>query len=162
MADRAPGTSATLGTVDRTCPASGRARHNLPTVRRCLLHVVYSREVPLKHIGPVESLLVGRAGSGTEGAHHSALVMRQRVPVLIILACKSFCVIFARLNRTFLRPFLHMRQHVSSEVLEYAPAFGMRTSVPVGRRRRMLLLLLLLLLLLKLMLLLLLMRLLLL
>ena len=61
-------------------------------------------QMTLEDIGAVKALLRGGARAGAKIAHHSALVVGQGVPILVVLACKSFLVILARNDWAFLRP----------------------------------------------------------
>jgi hypothetical protein len=80
--------------------------------------------VSLEHICAVEALLSRAAGAWTESADHSSLVVRQGMPVLVILAGEALSVILASRDRTLLRALVLVCEHVRFEVLEVPAARG--------------------------------------
>ena len=101
------------------------------TIWRRLFHIVHSREVPLEYIRTVESLFVGRACTMTEWADHGPFIVGEGMPVFVVFACKSFRVIFTRLDGAFLRSLFHVGKHVGSNILVYASALWIWASVPI-------------------------------
>lgn len=110
--------------------ASGRGHEVLAAVRRRLLHVVDGGEMALEHVGAVEGLLVSRAGSGAERADHGALVVRQGMSILVVLAREAFGVVLACLNGAFLGTHVLVSQHVRCQILHYATTVRPWTPVP--------------------------------
>jgi hypothetical protein len=74
--------------------------------------------MPLEDISAVEALLCGSARSGTEAAHHCSLVVRQCVPVLVVLARETLDVVLAILDRAFLGTLGLVGEHMGLQVLE--------------------------------------------
>lgn len=92
----------------------------------------------------VKALLGCRPRARAEAANHGASVMRECVPVLVVLSGEAFLVVLATDNRALLRPHRLMCHHVCLQVLELSTAVWVRTSSlalrpligRVGRLRR--------------------------
>lgn len=82
--------------------------------------------MPLEDIGSVKALLRCRSAARTEAADHSALVVCESVPVLVVLPCESLDVVLAGGDRALLRALAAVREHVGLEVLEHASTFWQR------------------------------------
>jgi hypothetical protein len=72
----------------------------------------------LEDIGAVEAFLRSSARARAETAHHGSLVVRQGVPVLVILACEALDVVFAGLDWALLGTLSLVGEHVSLQILE--------------------------------------------
>jgi hypothetical protein len=68
--------------------------------------------VSLEDICSVERLLVGGPRARAKRAGYGALVVRQSVAVLVVLASKALDVIFAAFDGTLLRPLLLVGEHM--------------------------------------------------
>jgi len=75
-----------------------------------------------EHICAVEALLSRAARTWTETTHHSSLVVRQSVSVLVVLSCEALGVVFASRDRTFLRTLILVCEHVRLEIFEVPAA----------------------------------------
>jgi hypothetical protein len=104
------------------------SRAALSAVGGCLFHPMNRSQVSLENIGPVEALLGGRARAWAEAAHHGTLVMGQGVSIFVILACKTFLVVLASQDGTFLGSLGLMGQHVGLEILENLSALRVRAA----------------------------------
>lgn len=78
----------------------------------------------LENICAIETLLQRGAGTRAETANHRALVVRQGVAVLVVLAGKALDVVIAGGDRTLLWTFQLMGEHVCLDILEYLAAIG--------------------------------------
>lgn len=78
----------------------------------------------LEDIGTVEALLCSRSTARAEAADHSALVVSESVPVLVVLPGEALDVVFAGRDRALLWPFVLVGKHVCLQVLEHASALG--------------------------------------
>jgi hypothetical protein len=88
--------------------------------------------MPLEHVRTVEALLGRAARAWTETTYHGSLVVRQCVPVLVVLASKAFCVVFASRDGTFLWALVLVCEHVRLEVLEVPATCGVWAEAFVG------------------------------
>ena len=66
-----------------------------------------------ENVGSIEAFLGSRARSWTEPAHHIALVVSQRVAVLVVLSSEALVVVGAVDNRALLGSLGLMGEHVS-------------------------------------------------
>lgn len=130
VADGTFGRAPTLRRIGRP-GACSVAEQDLLAVGRGLLNIVYRSQVPLEDVRTVERLLKSRASARAERAHHSALVVCERMPVLVVLARKAFGVILAGRDGALLGSLLHVREHVCRQILEEAATFRVRALVPV-------------------------------
>lgn len=80
----------------------------------------------LEDIGAVKALLGGSARAGAETADHGTFVVRESVPVLVVLPCEALDVVLAGLNWALLRSLRLMSEHVCLQVLERPTAVGNR------------------------------------
>lgn len=78
----------------------------------CLLDTVNRSKMPLEDIGAIKALLRRRSRAWAETANHGSLVMRQSVPVFVVLACETLDVVLAGLDGTLLRSLSLMREHM--------------------------------------------------
>lgn len=81
--------------------------------------------MPFEDIGAVERLLCRRPGPRAEAAHHGALVMSQRVAVLVVFSRETFNMVIARIDGALLGAFVLVREHMGLEVFENLAAVGM-------------------------------------
>ena len=72
----------------------------------------------LEDISTIEALFSSGARARAEAADHGALVVRQGVPVLVVLARKALDVVLACLDGALLGAFRLVREHVCLQVLE--------------------------------------------
>jgi hypothetical protein len=79
----------------------------------------------------IEALLRRRARSRAKSANHVALVVGQRVAVLIILASESLVVVGAVDYWALLWSLGQMGEHVGLEILEWSSTVWMRTTRPL-------------------------------
>ena len=107
-------------------------RTSLPAIGRRLLHTVHRSQMSLEHIGSVETLLSRRPRSRAKAADHGTFVMCQCMSILVILACEALQVVLASEDWAFFRSLGLMSQHMSFEILEYLPAFGVRAPALLG------------------------------
>ena len=77
-----------------------------------------------EHICAIETLLQRGAGTRAETANHRALVVRQGVAVLVVLASKALDVVVAGGDRTLLWTFQLMGEHMGLDILECLAAIG--------------------------------------
>ena len=77
-----------------------------------LVNLVCSSQVSFEDIGAREHLFEGASDTGTKGADHRTAVVRQGMPILVVLARKSLCMVFACYDRALLGSFLLVREHV--------------------------------------------------
>lgn len=82
----------------------------------------------LEDVRAVEALLGRRAGARAEAAHHGPLVVGQGVAVLVVFASEALGVVLTGDDRTFLRPFGLVGEHVGLQVLEDAATVRVRAS----------------------------------
>lgn len=106
-----------------------RAASPLAAVGRSLLDIVNRGEVSLEDVGAVKRLLGGRPRSGAEATDHVALVVRQGMTVLVILASKPLNVVLACRDGALLRALSLMGEHVGLEILEGLAALGIGASL---------------------------------
>lgn len=86
----------------------------------------------LEDICPIEALFRCRARAGTKVANHGALVVRQSVPVFVILAREAFRVVLAGYDGALLWSLGLMRQHVGFQILEESTAFWVGASATLS------------------------------
>lgn len=87
--------------------AAVRRRRPLPRIRRRALDAMHGGQMPFEDVRAVEALLSPTTATtaGTEAADHGALVVRQGVAVLVVLAGETFGVVVAGRDGAFLGPF---------------------------------------------------------
>jgi hypothetical protein len=78
----------------------------------------------LKDVCTIEALLGGTATTRAETADHRALVVREGMAVLVVLASKPFDVILAGRNGALHRTLILVCKLVSSKVLDITTASG--------------------------------------
>lgn len=106
-----------------------RAASPLAAVGRSLLDIVDRGEVSLEDVGAVKRLLGRRPRSGAEATDHVALVVRQGMTVLVILASKPLNVVLASGDGALFRALSLMGEHVGLEILEGLAALGIGASL---------------------------------
>ena len=60
----------------------------MPAVGWGLLDAMDDHEVSFEDVGAVEGFLHLGTGAGAEAAHHGAFVVRERVALAVVFACK--------------------------------------------------------------------------
>lgn len=83
---------------------------------------MHRSQVSLEDISPVEALLCGAAAARAETADHGALVVRQGVSVLVVLASKALGVVFTGWDWALLWTFILVREHMCLEILDVSSA----------------------------------------
>lgn len=96
-------------------------------------------QVTLKDVGAVEDAFALQVLLRAQWADQGAAIVRQSVPVAVILARKAFAVVDAAARRTLLRTLSLMGEHVSSQVAQDAAAVRMRAARAIEGRRRLVL-----------------------
>jgi hypothetical protein len=86
----------------------------------------------LEHVRTVKALLGRAARAWAETAYHGSLVVRQCVPVLVVLACEALSVVFASRDWTFLWALILVCEHVRLEVFEVPATCGVWAEAFVG------------------------------
>ena len=86
----------------------------------------------LEYVRTIEALLSRATGAWAEAAYHGSLVVRQCVPVLVVLAREALSVVFASRDRTFLWALVLVCEHVRLEVLEVPATCGVWAEAFVG------------------------------
>jgi hypothetical protein len=86
----------------------------------------------LEHICAVEALLGRAARAWAETTYHGSFVVRQCVPVLVVLARETLGVVFASRDRTFLWALVLVCEHVRLEILEVPATCGVWAEAFVG------------------------------
>lgn len=76
----------------------------------------------LEDVCTIEALLRRTARTRAETAHHRALIMRQSVSILVVLASEAFGVVFAGWDGALLRSFILVSEHVRLQVFEVSAA----------------------------------------
>lgn len=103
-------------------------------MQRRLFDLVGCGKVTLEYIGSIKRFCERRADPGAEWTDHCSSVMRESMPVFIILTSKALGVILTRLDGTLLWPLFLMREHMGCQIFENTPAIRKRTSTTVLRR----------------------------
>jgi len=99
---------------------------------------MYRRQVSFEDIRAIEALLGCASAAWAEATHHSTLVMRQSMSVLVVLACEAFDMVLACCNWAFLWSLILMRKHVRLEIFHVASTCrdGTQAFVRLFRYRR--------------------------
>lgn len=87
----------------------------------------------LEDICTIKALLGSRSAAGTEATDHGAFVVRQGVPVLIVLTSKPLKVILASYYRALFGALSLVREHVCLQILEGTATLGNRAEALLSR-----------------------------
>lgn len=89
--------------------------------------------MPLEDVGTVKALLRSRSTAWAKATDHSALVVSESVPVLVVLPRESLDVVLAGGDWALLRALVLVCEHVGLQVLEHASTFWQGTHALLHR-----------------------------